>query len=81
MPDKEILEQENTPDEPMPPGPTPEDIERWERERAEREAAEIAPAQRVKEQRDQHTDIIAEHDDLLADILFEITVNEIDLEV
>jgi hypothetical protein len=62
----------------MPPGPTPEDIERWERERAEREAAEIAPAQRVKEQRNQNTDVIAEHDNLLADILFEITVNEIE---
>ena len=58
--------------------PTPEEIEEWERERAEREAAKIAPFRAAAAERHRATDINAEHDDLLAELLFEITVNEIE---
>ena len=42
------------------------------------EDAKIAPFRAASRQRKQSAAIIAEHDDLLADILFEITINELE---
>ena len=61
-------------DEPEPePRPTPEQEEEWERERKAREAALIAPYIALKE-------TINEHDDLMADALYEITMLELGME-
>lgn len=66
-----------------PPEHTPseEEIAEWEREREEREAAKLAPAQRAAQQRRESAAIIAEHDDMLADMLFEMTMNDLGGEV
>lgn len=50
--------------------PTDEEIAEWERERAEREAAKIAPFKAIAEAN-------RDRDDLLADVLEELTVLEI----
>lgn len=78
MPDEENL---NVQDEPIPePEPTPEQIEEWERERAEREAAKLAPSHAAQQQRNTTAEVAAEHDDLIADILYETTINDIGVE-
>ena len=56
------------------PWPTPEQEEEWERERKAAWEAQIAPFRALKEQ-------IAEHDDLMADALYEITLLEMGMEV
>ena len=55
------------------PGPTPEQEEEWERERKAAWEAKIAPYRGLKSQ-------INEHDDLMAEALYEITILEIGLE-
>lgn len=52
--------------------------EEWERKRKEEEEAKIAPYKAASDQRKENAEIIAEHDELLADILFEMTMNEIE---
>lgn len=54
--------------------------EEWERKRKEEEAAKIAPYKAASDQRKENAEIIAEHDELLADMLFEMTMNEIEEE-
>lgn len=54
--------------------------EEWERKRKEEEEAKIAPYKAVSDQRKESAEIIAEHDELLADMLFEMTMNEIEEE-
>lgn len=54
--------------------------EEWERKRKEEEEAKIAPYKAASDQRKESTEIIAEHDELLADMLFEMTMNEIEEE-
>lgn len=61
--------------EPMPE-PTPEQREAEEKEREAREEAIYGPARRAAQQRHDSAQIVAEHDDLLADMLYEITMNE-----
>ncbi len=56
------------------PWPTPEQEEEWERERKAAWEAQIAPFRVLKEQ-------ITEHDDLMADALYEITLLEMGMEV
>lgn len=51
--------------------------EEWERKRKEEEEAKIAPYKAASDQRKESAEIIAEHDELLADMLFEMTMNEI----
>ena len=53
-----------------PEPPTPEQEEEWERERKEREAALIRPYQEIRQ-------AMNDRDELIADILFEMTMNEI----
>ena len=73
------MEEQNTTIQEIPEhDPTPEEIEEWERERAEREAARLKPYKDAAKERKQATATIAEHDDLLAEMLFEITVHEIE---
>ena len=60
-------------DEPEP-GPTPEEEEEWERERKARWEAKIKPFRDLKNQ-------INDHDDLMADALYEITLIELGMEV
>ena len=50
--------------------------EEWERKRKEEEEAKIAPYKAASDQRKESAEIIAEHDELLADMLFEMTMNE-----
>ena len=52
------------------------DPDEWERKRREAEEAELAGARAAAEQRKESAAIIAEHDELLADMLFEMTMNE-----
>ena len=54
--------------------------EEWERKRKEEEEAKIAPYKPASDQRKESAEIIAEHDELLADMLFEMTMNEIEEE-
>ena len=56
-----------------PDPPTPEQEEEWERERKAREAALLAPFKALKA-------TIDEHDDLMADALYEITMLELGME-
>lgn len=58
-------------EEPEPePGPTPEEEEEWERERKAAWEAKLAPFKNLKTQ-------ISEHDDLMAEALYELTLLEI----
>lgn len=52
------------------------DPDEWERKRREAEEAELAGARAAAKQRKESAAIIAEHDELLADMLFEMTMNE-----
>ena len=60
------------------PQPSPEDIARWEAEAEAERAAELAPYKRAAEQRKRNSALVAEHDNDLADILFEITMSELE---
>ena len=55
------------------PGPTPEEEEEWERERKEAWEAQIAPYRNLRNQ-------ISEHDDIMAETLYEITLLELGME-
>lgn len=57
--------------EPDFPSQTDEEVEQWEREREEREAAKIAPFWAVAQ-------AMRDRDDLLSDILLEMTLNELE---
>lgn len=52
------------------------DPDEWERKRKEAAEAELAGAKAAAEQRKESAAIIAEHDEMLADMLFEMTMNE-----
>lgn len=53
-----------------PPGPTPEEEEEWERERLARWEAKLKPFRDMAE-------AVKEHDDLMAEVLYEVTLIEI----
>ncbi len=72
MDENEVL----TPEE-MPPAPDYDPEEEEERRRREHEA-ELAPYKAAAKQRKESAEIVAEHDNLLADMLFEITMNEME---
>ncbi|MPN50089.1 hypothetical protein SDC9_197715 [bioreactor metagenome] len=73
MPNDEI--DLNLPEEVMP-APTPEEIAQWEQERADEQARITEPARMAKEQREESARVIAEHDELMAEMLYEITLNQ-----
>lgn len=60
---------------PVEPSMTDEEIAALEAEREAEHDAQLAPFRKVAEERKQNAAIIAEHDDMLADMLFEITVS------
>lgn len=62
--------------EPIPSGMTDEEIELLEQQRKAEAAAKIAPCMAAREQRQESADIVAEHDSVLADILYEMTISE-----
>lgn len=66
---------------PIEPALTDEEIAAIEQQRAEAEEARLAPYRQAKEQREDSAAIIAEHDDLLADMLFELTMSKFGEEV
>ena len=68
----EVLD-ENVQDFEPEPGPTPEQEEEWERERQAAWDAMIKPFRDLK-------NTINEHDDLMADALYEITMIELGME-
>lgn len=55
-----------------------EDIAALEAERKAAREAELAPAKKAADMRKENAKVIAEHDDMLAELLFEITVNEME---
>ncbi len=59
------------------PDQTPEQREKWEEERKANEEKTMAPYREAAKQREQSAAIIAEHDELLADMLYEMTMNKI----
>lgn len=63
---------------PVEPTMTDEEIAALEAEREAEHEAQLAPFRKAAEQRKQNTAIIAEHDDMLADMLFEITMNDLE---
>lgn len=62
-----------TEDEEPTPRPTPEEEEEWERQREAAWNAKIQPFRNLKAQ-------INEHDDLMADALYELTLLELGME-
>lgn len=58
------------------PGLSEEEIAALEAERNAAKEDELASAKKAAEMRNKSAEVIAEHDDMLAEILFEITVNE-----
>lgn len=53
-----------------------EDETDWDEERRKEEAARLAPYEAAARQRKESAQIVAEHDNMLSDILFEMTMNE-----
>ena len=74
MDENEVMTTEELTDD-MPPAP-PFDPDEWDRKRKEEQEAKLAPYKAAAEQRRESAEIIAEHDELLADMLFEMTMNE-----
>lgn len=62
--------------EPMMPEPTPEQLAEMEAERQAQDEAIFGPVRRAAEQRRNSAAVIAEHDELLADMLYEITMGQ-----
>ena len=58
------------------PSPTPEEIAQWEQERSDEQARITKPYEDVKKQREDNARVIAEHDELMAEMLYEITLNQ-----
>lgn len=52
------------------------DPDEWEKKRKEAEEAELAGAKAAAAQRKESAAIVAEHDEMFADMLFEMTMNE-----
>lgn len=60
------------------PGPTPEEQEEWERQRKAEWEAKIAPYRALHEQLQTHEEAIEQHDELLSDALYEISILEME---
>ena len=63
--------------ESLPAPPTPEQIAEWEAEREARSEAELAPYKAFAARQKANTETIAEHDDLMAEMLYEMTIGAI----
>lgn len=67
--------------EPMMPEPTPEQLAEMEAERQKQDEAIYGPMREAADQRRNSAAVIAEHDELLADMLYEITMGQFGEEV
>lgn len=67
--------------EPMMPEPTPEELAEMEAERQRQDEATFGPMRRAAQQRRNSAAVIAEHDELLADMLYELTMGQLGEEV
>ena len=67
--------------EPVMPEPTPEQLAEMEAERQAQDEAIFGPARRAAQQRRTSAEVIAEHDELLADMLYELTMGQFGEEV
>ena len=67
--------------EPLMPEPTPEQLAEEEAAREAQDEATYGPMRRAAKQRRDSAAVIAEHDDLLADMLYEITMGQFGEEV
>jgi len=67
--------------EPMTPEPTPEQLAEMEAARQAQDDETYGPMRRAAEQRHRSAAVIAEHDELLADMLYEITMGQFGEEV
>jgi hypothetical protein len=56
-----------------------EEIAALEKERKQAWEDKIAPCRKAAEQRKNNAAIVAEHDDMLADMLYELTMNEMEV--
>lgn len=74
MDENEVMTTEELAED-MPPAPD-YDPDEWGRKRKEEEEAKIAPYKAASNQRKESAEVIAEHDELLADMLYEMTMNE-----
>lgn len=72
------MEGKETVTTPEMPEISEEEIKALEEEREAAKEAELAPARNAARMRKQSAEIIAEHDDMLAELLFEITVSEVE---
>ncbi len=73
-------ENQNEIMEPMPE-PTPEQLAEEEAERQARDEATFGPMREAAKQRQSSAAVIAEHDEMLADMLYEITLGQFGEEV
>lgn len=67
--------------EPMTPEPTPEQLAEMEAERQAQDEATYGPMREAAQQRRNSAEVIAEHDELLADMLYELTMGQFGEEV
>lgn len=67
--------------EPVMPDPTPEQLAEEAAEREAQDEATYGPMRAAAQQRRNNAQIVAEHDDLLADMLYEITMGQFGEEV
>lgn len=72
------MEGKETVTTPEMPEISEEEIKALEEEREAAKEAEFVPARNAARMRKQSAEIIAEHDDMLAELLFEITVSEVE---
>lgn len=66
--------------QPALPELTDEQISALEEQRTQAETERLAPFVAAKQQRQENAAIVAEHDEAIADILYEITLNDLGLE-
>ena len=74
MDENEVMMEEDIMDIPDDPDYDPDE---WERKRKEEEEKRLKPYKEAAAQRKESTAIIAEHDELIADMLYEIIINEL----
>lgn len=74
MDENEVMMEEEIMDIPDDPDYDPDE---WERKRKEEEEKRLKPYKEAAAQRKESAAIIAEHDELIADMLYEIIINEL----
>ncbi len=63
--------------EPVIPAPTPEQLAEMEAERQAQDEATFGPMRKAAKQRQSNAAVIAEHDEMLADMLYELTMSQL----